>query len=326
MTNIETTYAGLKLKNPIIVASSGLTDCAAKNQKLEEAGAGAIVLKSLFEEQILHETASLAEHSSAMDGGDYLETYVRQHELGNYIKLITDTKKACTIPVIASISCYDEAGWTEFAQQIEQAGADAIEVNMMALQTGTDYVYGSFEQRHVEVLTRLKKDVSIPIIMKLGSNLTCPTALIHQLYAHGAAAVVLFNRLYQPDVDIDNMTQTSGMVFSHQSDLGNTLRWLGIASAQVPQLDMAASGGIHQPQDVVKAILAGAAAVEVCSAVYLQQNAFIGQCCTFLTEWLNGKGIASVSEAKGRLNQKNVKNNSTFERAQFMRYYSSYKK
>ena len=147
MTNIETTYAGLKLKNPIIVASSGLTDSAAKNQKMEKAGAGAIVLKSLFEEQILRETASMTKNYSGMDGCDYLETYVRQHQLANYIKLIADTKKVCTIPVIASISCYDDAGWTEFAQQIEQAGADAIEVNMMALQTATDYAYGSFEKR-----------------------------------------------------------------------------------------------------------------------------------------------------------------------------------
>lgn len=324
MTNIETTYAGLKLKNPIIVASSGLTDSAAKNQKMEKAGAGAIVLKSLFEEQILHETASMSKHYSGMDGCDYLETYVRQNQLANYIKLIADTKKVCTIPVIASISCYDDAGWTEFAQQIEQAGADAIEVNMMALQTGTDYTYGSFEKRHIEVLTQLKKVVGLPVIIKLGSNLTCPPALIHQLFAHGAAAVVLFNRLYQPDIDIDTMAQTSGMVFSQQSDLGNTLRWLGIASAQIPQLDMAASGGIHEPQDVVKAILAGATAVEICSAIYLQGETFIAQCTEFLTEWLQGKGIPTIAEAKGRLNQKNVSDNSTFERAQFMRYYSSH--
>ena len=146
MTNIETTYAGLKLKNPIIVASSGLTDSAAKNQKMEKAGAGAIVLKSLFEEQILRETASMTKNYSGMDGCDYLETYVRQHQLANYIKLIADTKKVCTIPVIASISCYDDAGWTEFAQQIEQAGADAIEVNMMALQTATFNRYSRFDK------------------------------------------------------------------------------------------------------------------------------------------------------------------------------------
>lgn len=323
MANIETNYAGLKLKNPIIVASSGLTDCPKKNRELEEAGAGAIVLKSLFEEQILHETASMASDSAVMDGADYLQTYVRQHQLSNYIKLIEESKKACTIPIIASISCYDNSGWTEFAQEIEKAGADAIEVNMMALQTGIDYAYGSFEQRHIEVLTQLKKAVSLPIIMKLGSNLTCPTALIHQLYANGAAAVVLFNRLYQPDIDIETMTQTSGAVFSNGSELGNTLRWLGIASAQVPQLDLAASGGIHEPQDVVKAILAGATAVEVCSAIYQQYAAFIGQCTSFLQEWLDSKCIASAAEAKGRLNQKNVRNTSTFERAQFMRYYSS---
>ena len=256
MSTIKTVYAGLKLKNPIIVASSGLTDSAAKNKKLEEAGAAAVVLKSLFEEQILHEVKAM-DHQQAgyYDGIDYLEQYVRNHHLGEYLQLIASTKEVCTIPVIASISCYQGEGWTEFAQEIEKAGADALEVNTMALQTETDYSYGSYEKRQVEIVDMLRQKVKLPIIVKLGENLTNPVALVQQLYAHGVSAVVLFNRLYQPDIDIEHVKQCAGGVFTTQAALTSTLRWLGISSARVPQISYAASGGVHQPEDVVKTIL-----------------------------------------------------------------------
>lgn len=324
MSTIKTVYAGLKLKNPIIVASSGLTDSAAKNKKLEEAGAAAVVLKSLFEEQILHEVKAM-DHQQAgyYDGIDYLEQYVRNHHLGEYLQLIASTKEVCTIPVIASISCYQGEGWTEFAQEIEKAGADALEVNTMALQTETDYSYGSYEKRQVEIVDMLRQKVKLPIIVKLGENLTNPVALVQQLYAHGVSAVVLFNRLYQPDIDIEHVKQCAGGVFTTQAALTSTLRWLGISSARVPQISYAASGGVHQPEDVVKTILAGASAVEVCSALYEQGPDFIQRSTGFLVQWLEDKGIASVEQARGRLNQKNVRDTSTFERAQFMRYFSS---
>ena len=156
----------------------------------------------------------------------------------------------------------------EFAAKIEEAGADALEINILALQTDVQYAYGSFEQRHIDILSHIKKTVKIPVIMKLGDNLTNPIALIDQLYANGAAAVVLFNRFYQPDINIEKMIQVSGNVFSNEADLSKALRWIGIASAAVNKLDYAASGGIHSPEGVVKAILAGASAVEICSVLY----------------------------------------------------------
>ena len=205
MTTLETTYAGLKLRNPIIVGSSGLTNSADKNRRLYEAGAGAVVLKSLFEEQILMDADSLSNPQMAPEGSDYLLNYVRMHKLGEYLELIRETKKACPIPVIASINCYDDSNWVDFARQIEEAGADALEINILALQTEIDYKPGSFEQRHVDILRHVKKTVSIPVIMKLGTNLTNPVALMEQLKANGAAAVILFNRFYQPDIDIEKM-------------------------------------------------------------------------------------------------------------------------
>ena len=208
MATLETTFAGLKLRNPIIVSSSGLTDSAAKNQKLSEAGAGAIVLKSLFEEQIMMEADWMGDPNMYPEGSDYLVGYIREHKLGEYLNLIKESKKVCNIPIIASINCYQNADWVEFAAKIEEAGADALEINILALQTDVQYVYGSFEQRHIDILSHIKKTVKIPVIMKLGDNLTNPIALIDQLYANGAAAVVLFNRFYQPDIQIDNLTFT----------------------------------------------------------------------------------------------------------------------
>ena len=259
------------------------------------------------------------------EGSDYLVEYVRQHKLSEYLELIKDTKKVCPIPVIASINCYQDAEWVGFAQQMEAAGADAIEINILALQTDMQYNYGSFEQRHIDILSHIKKTVRIPIIMKLGDNLTNPIALIDQLYANGAAAVVLFNRFYQPDIDIEKMKQISGNVFSTGADLVKALRWIGIASAAVNKLDYAASGGIHSPEGIVKAILAGASAVEICSAFYQNSYALVGEYIHFLNLWMDRKGMENIPQFKGMLNVSDLNGVNTFERTQFMKYFSSKK-
>ena len=324
MATLETSFAGLKLKNPVIVSSSGLTDSAEKNKKLCEAGAGAIVLKSLFEEQILMETDKAQDAYASPEGSDYMAAYIRQHRLSEYVALIAESKKLCDIPIIASINCYDDAQWVDFAKQIEQAGADALEINILALQSDPQYAYGSFEQRHIDILKHVKNTVGIPVIMKLGDNLTNPVALIEQLYANGAAAVVLFNRFYQPDIDIEKMEQSACNVFSTEADLPKALRWTGIASAAVPRMDYALSGGVHTPEAVVKAILAGASAVEVCSSIYRQGPAVIGEYCGFLRQWMERKGMESIAQFKGRLNRGDAKGASTFERTQFLKYFAAH--
>ena len=280
MATLETTFAGLKLRNPIIVSSSGLTDSAAKNQKLSEAGAGAIVLKSLFEEQIMMEADWMGDPNMYPEGSDYLVGYIREHKLGEYLNLIKESKKVCNIPIIASINCYQNADWVEFAAKIEEAGADALEIN--------------------------------------------PIALIDQLYANGAAAVVLFNRFYQPDINIEKMIQVSGNVFSNEADLSKALRWIGIASAAVNKLDYAASGGIHSPEGVVKAILAGASAVEICSVLYQNSATIIEEYIRFLNLWMDRKGMETISQFKGILNVNDPKGVNTFERTQFLKYFSSH--
>ena len=321
MTDLKTTFAGLSLRNPIIISSSGLTNSVGKNKKLAEDGAGAIVLKSLFEEQIMMEAEQLRDPSSYPEGSDYLEEYIREHKLSEYLKLIKESKKVCPVPIIASINCYTDSEWIDFAQQIEDAGADALEINILALQSDVQYVYGSFEQRHIDILRHIKQTVNIPIIMKLGDNLTNPIALIDQLYANGAAAVVLFNRFYQPDINIEKMEHISGEVFSNSSDLSTPLRWIGIASSVVDKIDYAASGGISNPEAVVKAILAGASAVEICSAIYLNTNIFIGESLRFLSIWMDRKGFERISQFKGKLKAKDIKGVNMFERTQFLKYF-----
>lgn len=322
MTQLNTHFAGLSLRNPVIISSSGLTNSAEKNKKLELAGAGAIVLKSVFEEQIMMQAHHLLTNGSP-EGDDYLSTYVRSHAINEYISLIEETKRLCTIPVIASINCFSNAEWTDFARTMELAGADALELNILSLQTDRDYQYGTFEQRHIEIVSNIKKHTSIPIIVKLGSNLTNPIALINQLYANGAAAVVMFNRFYQPDIDIETKSYSSGQVFSHPSDLSNGLRWTAIASAQVPQIDYAISGGVHNGAAIVKAILAGASAVEVCSAIYQKGNGEINAMIHELSHWMDKHGYQNISQFKSEMNALAIGESNPFERTQFMKYFSN---
>lgn len=327
MKTLETTFAGLKLKNPIIVSSSSLTDSAEKNKRLCDAGAGAIVLKSLFEEQIHLEVDDMEDFDPFVVGGNDLSEYMRHHKLEEYFELIRDTKKVVDIPVIASINAFGMGNWIEFAQKIEKAGADALEINILALQTSQDYQYGQFESKHVSILKLIKKTVSIPVIMKLGDNFTNPVALIHQLRAHGADGVVLFNRFYPTDIDIDKVVQCAGKAFTTEADLSKPLRWTGIASAAISNYSFAISGGVHKAADVVKSILAGASAVEVCSAIYLKGNGIIKEMTDGLMEWMDTHTMDDISMFKGMLNMHDRNEGiNTFERTQFLKYYEQFKK
>lgn len=324
MEKLRTNFAGLELKNPFIVSSSGLTDNAEKNLQLEKAGAGAIVLKSLFEEQIMWQSAHMATDDYP-EANDYLQGYLRSHYLEEYTKLVKETKKVCTIPVIASINCYTDKEWEDFATILEQAGADAIELNLMAIQTSVNYQYGAFEQRHIDILKHVKAKVKIPVIIKLGSNLTNPVKLIEQLYANGATSVVLFNRFYHTDIDVDKMEYTSGHVLSHESELSNSLRWIGISSTAVPRMNYVASGGINNGKAIVKAILVGASAVEVCSVIYEKGNNVIGSMLKEICEWMDAHGYENIGQFKGKMKARDTENVNVFERTQFLKYFGEKK-
>ncbi len=323
MANLSTTFAKLSLKNPFIVSSSGLTNSVDKIKKLEEAGAGAVVLKSIFEEQITMQTAQLDGYDSP-ESLDYLSTYVRSNALNEHIALIQSAKKACNIPVIASVNCYSNHEWEDFAKLLEEAGADAIELNILSLQTCKDYQYGSFEQLHIDTLKRIKQVVNIPVIIKLGSNFTNPVALIQQLYANGADAVVLFNRFYQPDINLQSLSFISTNVMSAANELADRLRWTALASAEVPQIDYAISGGVHQGKSLIKSILVGATAVEACTTIYQGGEKQIGIILKELEDWMDENGFETIAQMKGKMNAAMAGGGNPFERTQFMKYFSNH--
>ena len=323
MKRLETTFAGLKLKNPFIVSSCNLTNSAEKNKKWEDAGVGAVVLKSLFEEEIEAE-ADWVNDGTHAEELDYLQTYYRAHRLEEYLRLIKETKALCSIPVIASINCYQLTGWTDFAKQIQQAGADAIELNIMSVCSELDYEYGAYERLHIDIVQKIKQVVSLPIVVKLGRNLTNPMPLIHQLYAHGVAGVVLFNRMASPDFNIDTLKFANAEALGHPSDLYESLRWVGLASERVPALSYAASGGVTDGASLVKALLAGASAVEVCSALYRHGVPQVQEMLAFLSEWMTRHDFKKISDFKGLMNAQKTGSASAFARSQFFKQFGKY--
>ena len=329
-SSLTTVFAGLELRNPIIIGSCGRTAKAELNRRLEDAGAGAIVLKSLFEESIVQRSAHIAGLSQEAtpsvhsEQDDYLQGYLRNHILQEYLDLIRESKRLCTIPIIASINCFTQGEWVEFAREIERAGADAVELNIMSIRTAIEYHHGDFERHHVEILSAVNERTRIPIIVKLGANLTNPVALAERLYAHGAAGVVLFNRMYQPDIDIERMEYTSGWILSNESDLATPLRWTGCVSAAVPQLDIALSGGVHNGAAVIKALLAGASAVEVCSAIYRHSEAWIAPALRFVEGWLADHGYSSLLDARGVMNARDLEYAERLERVHFLQYFEKF--
>ena len=323
MKRLETTFAGLKLKNPFIVSSCNLTNSAEKNKKWEDAGAGAIVLKSLFEEEIEAE-ADWMQTGVHAEEQDYLLYYQRAHRLEEYLRLVRETKAVCTIPVIASINCYRLTEWTEFAKQIEQAGADALELNIMSVCSELDYEYGTYERLHIEIAKKIKQIVNIPVVVKLGKNFTNPLPLINQLHAHGVAGVVLFNRMVTPDINLEKMSYTIGEVLGRPSDLYESIRWVGLASDRIPRLSYAASGGVSKGSDIVKAILAGASAVEVCSVLYRKKENAIKEMLHVLEVWMNDNNYDHIADFKGMMNAGRAGGGAAFERVQFFKKFGRY--
>ncbi|MBK3518997.1 dihydroorotate dehydrogenase-like protein [Carboxylicivirga marina] len=327
MANLETKYLGLNLKNPIIVSSSGLTNSADKIGKLVEAGAGAVVLKSLFEEQINHEINNIIYKGEGFDypeAADYVKGYTRDNSVGDYLNVIKETKAKYDIPVIASINCYSSDEWIDFAQQIQEAGADALELNVFVLNTDKNSNSEEYEQLYVDIVSNVSRVVDMPVSVKLGLYFSNLVNVVNRLSVSGAKGVVLFNRFYEPDIDIDKMTLTSAEVLSSSADMRRTLRWVAITSDKIQNFDISASTGVHDGEAVVKQLLAGAASVQTCSAVYKHGPKVITEMLERLTQWMDEKGYKSIDDFRGMMSYSKIDNPVMYERAQFMKYFSSY--
>ena len=322
--NIEIEYAGLKLKNPIIISSSSLTDNLEKIKILENCGAGAVVLKSLFEEQIMMSVNKELASSDYPEAEDVLTNVITTNHLQEYINQIKDCKKEINIPIIASINCYTLRNWVKYAKEIEKAGADALEINIMIVNTEKDYGPGSNEQLHIDILAALKKEIKIPVIMKLGKEFSNLIYLINQLKHNDADAVVLFNRSYTSDINESTLSIIPGPVLSNPHIFTQSLRWVGITSGLIPDIDISLSGGVVSSECVVKSLLAGAKTAQICSAIYKEGPDFIPHILSGLMDWMQKHGFESIKEFNGMLNFARIDDESIYERNQFMKYFSQH--
>jgi dihydroorotate dehydrogenase (fumarate) len=327
MANFETTYLGLKLKNPLVAASSGITNSVEKIKELEAAGIGAVVLKSIFEEQINNEVTSLLakdpQNTGYPEAEDYIKGYLRNNTVTKHLELLEETKKAVSIPVIASVNCVSSDEWTTFARDFQEAGADALELNIFYVPNDRNERPGVVEQLYIDVLKKVKSQVTIPVSVKFGIYHSNIIAMADMLKANGADGVVMFNRFYEPDINVETLELTSSEVFSTPADIRRSLRWVGMVSSSVPKIEIAASTGIHDGNGVIKQLLAGARVVQLCSTLYINGVAVVPSILNDIYEFMKKWNFKKIDDFRGRLSYKNIPDPMMYERSQFMKYFSN---
>jgi len=330
MADLSTTFAGLKLKNPVIIGSSGLTDSVETIKALEKNGASAVVLKSLFEEEIIREMeASMSKiQSESYIYPETLEFYEDQKEIEEstvkYLELIKNLKQEVEIPVIASINCITSSQWTYFPELIESAGADALELNIFIFPLDANRKGDENEKIYFDIIKEVTKQVKIPVIAKISYYFSDLGKMIQDLSETEISGLVLFNRYYNPDFDIENFEITSGGVLSHPSDIYQSLRWIGIMANRI-DCDLAATTGIHNGKAIIKQLLAGASAVQIASAIYNHGPEYIKTMLQELSSWMEKKNFYSISDFKGKMGQDKLDNPAAFQRIQFMKYFRGYR-
>lgn len=324
--DLSTSYLGFKLKNPIIVGSCGYTYSVKDIQELEENGASAVVLKSLFEEEILWEMESnISSMTRPMtvypEIYDFFDFESLEDTVTKYLFLIEDVKKNTSIPIIASVNCVSAKEWVPFSKRLESAGADAIELNIFIMPSDFDKTSMENEKTYFEIIYSVLNEVKIPVSVKLSYYFTNLAQMIKKISETGVKGIVLFNRFFAPDFDLDSLTVVPTNVLSNPSDLSVSLRWIGIISGRV-SCDLAASTGIHDGRAVIKQLLAGANAVQIASVIYRKGPKVIPFMLREIQDWMDEKGYESISDFRGKLAQSKSLNPAAYERSQFMKYFS----
>jgi len=325
MTDLTTKYLGLSLKSPIIAASSGFTDSVHKLKQLEQQGVGAVILKSIFEEEILHEYNHVLKEEASNTGReeflDYLDIRLRQEKLGKYLELIRQAKNEISIPVIASVNCKSAYEWMSFAEEIQRAGADALELNIFVLPSALNRTSHQNEEIYFEIVKHVKKRISIPVSLKISYYFSNLAQFIHDLDKTGIQGLVLFNRFYSPDFNLDTLEVSQGNVLSQPNEISMPLRWISMLSGRL-ECDLSASTGVAESSSVIKLLLAGAQTVQVASAFYRHGIGYAGVMHSELRDWMELKGFDSVDAFRGKLSQARYNDPEVFERVQFMKYFS----
>ncbi|WP_348261082.1 dihydroorotate dehydrogenase-like protein [Telmatobacter sp. DSM 110680] len=329
MIDVSTKYLGLKLNGPIVVSSTPLSESIENVHRMEEAGASAIVLTSLFEEQLALESRALDEDlsrgtESFAESLGYLpdlNDYRMTHEV--YLDHVRRAKDAVKIPILASLNGVTSGGWMRFAQESEQAGADAIELNTYALATDRSQTSYELEAQLLELVENVCKAVKVPVAVKLSQSFTSLPHMAAKLEDAGAAGIVLFNRFYQPDFDIETLEVRPTLHFSTPSELLPRLHWAAILYGHL-NIDIAITGGVHSAEDVIKSVMAGGTVAMMCSALHIHGIEHIGRVLSDLQYWLEKREFSSLSETRGCLSRRSVPDVSPFDRGNYIKTLSSY--
>jgi dihydroorotate dehydrogenase (fumarate) len=342
MASLSVKYMGLTLKNPLIVGSCGLTGNLKNIKEFAEKGAGAVVLKSIFEEQIRIETEhflksdneKVKEWTSTFDAivddspyayeeaVAYIANFAKEHTLKDYLSFVAEAKKSVDIPVIASIHCVSNYDWTYFARRIQEAGADALELNIYVLPSDFDITGQQNEQVYFDILTEVKKHLTIPVALKIGSYFSGLANIMKRLSESGANAMVLFNKPYNPDIDIHRLTISASDIYSGENQYQKTLRWIASLSGIV-SCDLAATTGILNAETAIKQILAGADAFQIVSAIYKHGSDIIPEILKGIDSWMEDKKFNNISDFKGKLSKSNIEHPVAYDRVQFMKHYAN---
>ncbi|MDD2487951.1 MAG: dihydroorotate dehydrogenase-like protein [Bacteroidales bacterium] len=323
---ISTKFMGFNIKSPIVVGSCGLTSNIETLKKIEQAGAGAVILKSLFEEQITQEmNVNIKVYSANFSGYPEAYNYIQEHTKGeaisNYINLIKEAKKNLTIPVIASINCITASEWLPFVKMVEDAGADGIELNMFILPSDISLSHEDIERLYEDIVHIIKRATSLPISLKISHYFSSLTRFAQKISWLGITNLNIFNRFYQSDINIDTLETIPVNIKSNQDELFNTIRWTAIISPEI-RCNLTSGSGVHKTEDVIKLLLAGADTVQIVSVLYDEGLNFIVEANNKLQKWMEQKGFSSINQFKGKLSVKKNKDASAFHRVQFMKYYS----
>jgi dihydroorotate dehydrogenase (fumarate) len=313
MADLVTEYMGLPLQSPLVLASSALSNRVDNLEMAEGHGAGAVVLRSLFEEQIAQAVASAAEVAPGACP-HFPPQRVGAHE---YLSLVERAKRALQIPVIGSLNCAAPGAWTEYARDIEQAGADALEVNLYAVEADLAVSSSEVERRYLDVVAAVRQAVRIPVAVKLSPFFTALGHFASRLDALGVNGLVLFNRFMQPDISLDRMAAQPSMTLSAPSEAVLPLRWIGLLHGRV-RAQLAASGGVYDHQGALKQILAGAQVVQLASTLVKNGIPHLGKMLAGMEDWLNRRGTSSLDEIRGALSLREVQDPGAFERAQYV--------
>ncbi len=325
MPQLETKFMGLTLRNPIIVASSGLTNNVEKMQACEDAGAGAVVMKSLFEEVLAQEETGIEESTGVHpEAYDYLRAdLAMEYGPREYCSHIYEAKKKLKIPVIASINCISAKWWPGFASQIEASGADALELNVFTTASDQHLTASSLEKLYIDIIEAVREKIKIPVAMKLGMYFTALPNLASQLCLHGANGLVLFNRFTEPDIDIKKLALRSTFQFSNRYEMHKPLRWIALLAGHIG-CDLAGTTGIQKAEDVIKMLLVGASAVEIASILYKNGVEYIQSLVDEVEEWMISQNFETIDDFRGKLRFTKAKDSDHFLRSQFIQIIRGY--